>query len=33
LDLGVKEVWAKAISGKHAAILERVDARQRMRSD
>lgn len=26
LDLGVKEVWAKAISGKHAAILERVGA-------
>ncbi len=24
LDLGVKEVWAKAISGKHAAILERI---------
>ncbi len=26
LDLGVTEVWAKAISGKHAAILERVGA-------
>lgn len=26
LDLGVKEVWAKGISGKHAAILERVGA-------
>ena len=26
LDLGVKEIWAKAISGKHAAILERVGA-------
>ena len=26
LDLGVDEVWAKAISGKHAAILERVGA-------
>ncbi|GAA1736892.1 TrkA family potassium uptake protein [Aeromicrobium alkaliterrae] len=26
LDLGVSEVWAKAISGKHAAILERVGA-------
>lgn len=26
LDLGVKEVWAKAISGKHAAILERLGA-------
>lgn len=26
LDLGVKEVWAKAISGKHAAILERIGA-------
>lgn len=26
LDLGVEEVWAKAISGKHAAILERVGA-------
>jgi len=26
LDLGVNEVWAKAISGKHAAILERVGA-------
>ncbi len=26
LDLGVKEVWAKAVSGKHAAILERVGA-------
>lgn len=26
LDLGVEEVWAKAVSGKHAAILERVGA-------
>jgi len=26
LDLGVGEVWAKAVSGKHAAILERVGA-------
>ena len=25
-DLGVAEIWAKAISGKHAAILERVGA-------
>ena len=25
-DLGIKEIWAKAISGKHAAILERVGA-------
>lgn len=25
-DLGVSEIWAKAISGKHAAILERVGA-------
>lgn len=25
-DLGVPEIWAKAISGKHAAILERVGA-------
>ena len=25
-DLGLKEIWAKAISGKHAAILERVGA-------
>lgn len=25
-DLGVREIWAKAISGKHAAILERVGA-------
>jgi trk system potassium uptake protein TrkA len=26
LDLGLTEVWAKAVSGKHAAILERVGA-------
>ncbi|MFT4298810.1 MAG: TrkA family potassium uptake protein [Aeromicrobium sp.] len=26
LDLGIPEVWAKAISGKHAAILERMGA-------
>jgi trk system potassium uptake protein TrkA len=25
-DLGVSEIWAKAISGKHASILERVGA-------
>lgn len=33
LDLGVKEVWAKAISGKHAAILERVGATQVIRPE
>jgi trk system potassium uptake protein TrkA len=25
-ELGIKEIWAKAVSGKHAAILERVGA-------
>jgi trk system potassium uptake protein TrkA len=33
LDLGVKEVWAKAISGKHAAILERVGATRVIRPE
>lgn len=33
LDLGVKEVWAKAISGKHAAILERIGASKVIRPE
>lgn len=33
LDLGVDEVWAKAVSGKHAAILERVGATRVIRPE